>query len=265
MPTLVTDKPFVTVPPAPQNAIDIFAGEWSSRFPSGAAVTTGGTAGLFEDARLQWADAGLRGLGAPGFADQAVLELGPLEGGHSYMLDRMGAREVVAVEANARAYLKCLVAKEILDMNRVHFLLGDGVAYLRSADRAFGAGLASGFLYHMIDPVEVIALMARCCRQIYIWTMVYHPSLFVCQPALVDRFGSGRESVHAGFRHTLYPHYYGEGIDYGKFFGGVEPTCCWMTSADIIGAVRHFGFERMVTAEEDHLYGKALSIAATKP
>jgi len=264
MAKIITEKPFVTLPPAAQNAVDMFAGEWSSRFPAGAPAVTGGSAGLFEDGRVEWAEAGLRGLGAPGFAGQAVLELGPLEGGHSYMLGRMGASEVQAVEANGRAYLKCLIAKEILGMGGVHFLLGDALAYLRANDRAFGAGVACAFLNHLVDPVEVIALLARACRQVFIWNVVYTPALFTLHPAMAARFGPGREAVHAGFRHTLYPHYYGEGVDYGKFVGGVEPSCCWMTAPDIVAALRHFGFERVVSREEDHLYGKAVAVVAAK-
>src|SRR3954464_14009309 len=96
-------------PPAPsvQAAVDIFKGEWSSKFPAEAGPVTAGQWALFEDARLAWA---LERLG--GVAGKTALELGPLEGGHSYMLQRSGAASVVAVEGNPRAYLKCLLVKE---------------------------------------------------------------------------------------------------------------------------------------------------------
>ncbi len=35
-----------------------------------------------------------------------ILELGPLEGAHTYQL------RILAIEANAEAFLKCLVVKE---------------------------------------------------------------------------------------------------------------------------------------------------------
>jgi hypothetical protein len=258
----VSEKPFVSLPPSAQNAVDIFSGEWASRLPPESGATSGGTAGLFDDERIRWADAKLRETGMPGFSGQSVLELGPLEGGHSHMLDRFGAREVVAVEANARAYLKCLVVKELLGMSRVKFLLGDALHYMRSLERRFDVGVACAFLNHMVDPVDAIALLARCCRCVYVWNVVYDPALFVKQPALSGTFGPAVEAEHAGFRHTLYPHRYGEGIDYGKFLGGTQPSCSWMKSADIIGALRHFGFKRLIWQEDDHPYGKVISVAA---
>jgi SAM-dependent methyltransferase len=78
-----------------------------------------------------------------------VLELGPLEGGHSFMFERLGAREVIAIEANPRAYLKCLIIKELLDLRRVRFLCGDFLEYLRADGTDFDLVFASGVLYHM--------------------------------------------------------------------------------------------------------------------
>jgi hypothetical protein len=264
IPTIHTERPFVLTPPTPQNAIDLFAGEWASRFPAGGPAVQAGTIPLFEDTRLTWADAALRELSGHGFSGQTVLELGPLEAGHTYMLAQLGAQEVVAVEANARAYLKCLVARELLGIPRARFLLGDALAYMRTVDRTFDIGVACGFLYHMVEPVEAIALLARCCRRIFLWAVFYDESLFVKQPALVPSFGPARETEFGGFRHTLYPQYYGDGLDYRKFWGGTQPSCCWMKSADILAALRHFGFTSIDSHEEDNLFGRAVAAVAVK-
>src|SRR4051812_20493353 len=93
--------------PTNQNAIDLIDG-WVSQLPPEVGVNAG-HAVLFHDPRTVWA---LERLGS--VAGQTVLELGPLEGGHTYMLHQGGAR-VLAIEANKRAYLKCLIVKELLD------------------------------------------------------------------------------------------------------------------------------------------------------
>src|SRR3954464_10198380 len=95
---------YVTSAPSAQNAVDILRGEWSSRFPPEAGPVEAGQWELFNDNRLTWGRARLRGL-----AGGSVLQLGPREGGQSYMLERAGAASVVAVEANTRAYVKCLI------------------------------------------------------------------------------------------------------------------------------------------------------------
>ena len=264
MSTIQTERPFVLTPPSPQNAIDLFAGEWASRFPVAGPALQAGNVPLFEDPRLTWADGALRELSGHGFSGQSVLELGPLEAGHTYMLAQLGAQEVIAVEANAHAYLKCLVAKEVLDIPRAHFLLGDALGYMRTVDRTFDVGVACGFLYHMAEPVEAIALLARCCRRVFIWTVFYDESLFVKQPALAPQFGPPRAANFGGFAHTVFPQYYGDGIDYRKFRGGVQPSCCWMKSAEIIAALRHFGFTSVTSHEEENPYGKAISVVGVK-
>ncbi len=39
------------------------------------------------------------------------------------MLENMGASSVIAIEANSRAYLKCLITKEILNLRCSRFLI----------------------------------------------------------------------------------------------------------------------------------------------
>ena len=92
MAKIVVENPFVAGLPSPQNAIDVFAGEWASRFPAKGPAVQAGTVPLFEDPRLGWAENALRELSGQGFADQTVLELGPLEGGHTYALAQLGAK-----------------------------------------------------------------------------------------------------------------------------------------------------------------------------
>ena len=133
---------YVANSPTPQNAVDLFKGEWSSKLPDDIRVESG-TAELFSDARiLQMLDrlGGIEGL--------SVLELGPLEAAHTTMLDRAGAASVTAVEANTRAYMKCLIVKELLGLKVSKFLLGDLNAYMEETTERFDLCVASGVLYH---------------------------------------------------------------------------------------------------------------------
>jgi hypothetical protein len=261
-----SEYPFINRSPCAQNAVDLFE-SWASRFPEEAGVTAG-QAGLFDDPRVIWADQKLKEITGTGFEGKSVVELGPLEGGHSFMLSRLGVRRLDAVEANAIAFLKCLVAKEILGMPNVHFLLGDAVTYLaeRSGDEeaSYDIGFCCGFLYHLTDPVGLIRLLSLTCRRIYLWTITHHPSLFEKQPAMAERFGPPQPTVSHGFAHTLHPHFYGDSFKVHKFLGGTAPQACWMTSADIVGALRHFGFTSIIETEEDNPYGVALSLVAAK-
>ena len=176
-------KNFFGAAPSDQNALDLFAGEWSSRMPLDRADLKAGETPLFDDPRIKWADDKLTSLGlVGGMRDRDVLELGPLEGGHSFLLDRLGAKSVTAVEANSRAYLKCLLAKETLGMPRVRFLLGDCLEYLRAPGPRFDAAVACGILYHLTNPVELIELLAKRCDALFLWTVYFDPEFVAKNP-----------------------------------------------------------------------------------
>jgi hypothetical protein len=56
--------------------------------------------------------------------DMSLLELGPLEGAHTYQLEKLGAKSILAIEANVEAFLKCLITKEITGLQVAKFMLG---------------------------------------------------------------------------------------------------------------------------------------------
>ncbi len=252
---------YVTEAPSAQTALDLFKGEWSSRLPAPLDEARAGSIGLFDDPRITWAVEQLGGV-----HHCSVLELGPLEGGHSYMLERAGAAEVVAIEANARAFLKCLIVKEVLGLQRVHFLCGDFVAYLRSAPRHFDVIVASGVLYHMRNPVELIALMARASERIFVWTHYYDAEIIRASPILAPKFPSSFTAEYAGFTHTLYRQEYQSALDELKFCGGSAEYSAWMTREELLACVRHFGFGHLRLAFDapDHPNGPSLAFVATR-
>lgn len=75
---------YIKSAPSSQNALDIFKGEWASMFPANASLVAG-TIPLFEDNRIAWAIEQLRGV-----QSKHIVELGPLEAGHTYMLEKHG-------------------------------------------------------------------------------------------------------------------------------------------------------------------------------
>lgn len=252
---------YVTSTPCPENLINLFQGEWSSRLPEPYASLPAGAVGLFEDERITWAAEHLGG-----FNGKTVLELGPLEAGHTYMLERLGAAEIVAVEANTRAYLKCLVIKELLGLKRARFLCGDFVEYLRGETRCFEAALASGVLYHMRDPVELLALLAAKCDRLFLWTHYYDAQVLQGKPHLAPKFPSATASEQRGFRHTLHRYEYRASLEWKGFCGGSAEFSHWLSREDILSCLRHFGFTdlRIGFDHPDHPNGPAFCVAAIR-
>jgi hypothetical protein len=232
--------------PTPQNAIDIFRGEWASKLPAALTQDTAGSIPLFEDDRIA---EGLRALG--GVAGHNVLELGPLEGGHSYMLERSGAASILSIESNSRAYLKCLISKELLGMQRVRFLHGDFMEYLRQDPPLFDTVLASGVLYHQREPVELIYLLAQITKQVLIWTHYFDAAIIQSSPLLIPRFPGSQAAEYKGFRHSLHRYEYQASLAHPGFCGGNAEFSYWLGRDELLEAFRYFGFTRINLLRED--------------
>ncbi len=250
----------VTSAPTPQNALDVFKDEWISRLPPAYAHLSAGQMPLFEDPRVSWAIEQLGGVNG-----DRILELGPLEAGHSYMAQQHGAREVIGIEGNARAFMKCLVMKEVVGLDRVHYLLGDFVEYMRTTGERFDTCFANGVLYHMREPALVVHLIARVARRATIWTH-YYDDARVKASASAGRFSGVSQTSHAGFTCTQHRYEYGATSAFATFAGGLHPHAHWMSRDDMLACVRHAGFTKIEIAfeEPDHVHGPCFALAVSR-
>ena len=240
--------------PSPQNAIDLFEGQWFSIMPQEMGVDSKGMGELHNDERIHWAS---RVLG--GFEGKAALELGPLEACHTAMLEKAGAAKIVSVEGNSEAYLRCLVVKELLGLKVARFLLGNFVDYLKETEDVFDVGIACGVLYHMKNPVELIELLSRRVKALFVWTHYYDKTLIESNEIAREKFSGAWTANHAGFEHTLHAYGYGDALDWKGFCGGGSESCNWMEKGEMLRAFERFGF-RLVEerSEADHVHGPAV-------
>lgn len=261
MPVNMLDA-YIRQAPNRQNVIDLFQGEWSSAMPSGnGLLAKPGSAGLFEDSRIAWAE---RTLG--GFSGNRVLKLGPLEGGHSFMLQQAGARQVISIEANSRAFLKCLCTKELFGLDRVKFLLGDFVAYLDADASRYDAVIASGVLYHMTDPADLLKRLSKVTDRLFIWTHYYDQQI-ISGAAHLRRFFEAPSTIDiAGSAATVARKRYDDALEWQGFCGGSEPYAIWMARSAIVDLLKAEGFQRLEIAfdQPDHPNGPAFALCAIR-
>lgn len=250
---------YVSSTPSWQNAIDAVAG-WNTAFAPQYNLEAGPLA-AYSDPRILWA---MECLGP--LEGRRVLELGPLEGGHTGMLDAAGA-QVDAIEANQLAYLRCLITKEIAGLKRAKFWLGDFVKALEEWDQSYDLIIACGVLYHQRDPLRLLELVAKRTNAAYFWTHVVSeeamplsdPRLLVIDPAV---------EIHDfhGIKVRAYRRTYANAEESVTFCGGMSDEHRWLNRDDLLDALRAVGFDDIKLAhdEPDHCYGPALSIFARK-
>ena len=240
---------YITSKPSAQNAVDLFKGDWSSSLPAIDEPLSSGVIPLFADDRVSWA---LQRFG--GVAKSKVLELGPLEGGHSFMLERAGADRVIAVEANASAFLKCLITKEIFNLQRVSFKLGDFIEYLRSNREHFDVGIACGVLYHMLNPLELLALLSKTVDKLFVWTHYYDKDIIQANSALSRRFRRSQRCVFDGLEIQGHRQEYQAALEWTGFCGGSAATSVWLSREDIIRSTERFGLRISDIAFEEPMH-----------
>lgn len=247
--------------PAPRNALGLFAGEWSSMVPGGEGP---GATNLFDDERIHWMIERLGGL-----SGLDVLELGPLEGGHTAMMETAGAR-VDAIEGNHHGFLRCLIVKNLLGL-QANFVLGDFSESFGDRDH-WDLVLASGVLYHMNEPVRLVERMAAVTDRIMLWTHYWEPDLSLWAPGVAAQVGTKwrpeatASTEVAGVTVRTVPQLYGEALGWSGFCGGPDTQSLWIHRQDLLDLLAALGFGSVEVAFDDpgHINGPAFCVLAVR-
>lgn len=246
--------------PSHQNAVDMLPG-WNSAFPSELGLTAG-TVPLFADGRIHRA---LEALGS--IEGMTVLEVGPLEGMHTFILNQGRPARIDAVEANKLCFLRCLVTKEILQLERASFHLGDIQHWLVETDKQYDFALASGVLYHMPDPGEFLRLLAMRATAIFIWTHYYDQAAMPPTDVRHHPFtGRVEKRDIAGFQMHYHERGYQSANSNASFCGGMKDRHFWLRRDEILSLLRHLGYHDLVVQDEDpnHTGGPCFSVFARR-
>ena len=246
--------------PCAQNAVDLVTG-WNHALPSSVGAIAGPTI-LYSDVRIEWC---IEQFGD--VAGRRILELGPLEGSHTYMLHQHAPALIDAIEANKLAFMRCLIAKELLDLSRAHFMLGDFQKWLEFSGQRYDLIIASGVLYHMKDPVRLLELASECSDAVYLWTHYFSD---LAMPLGDPRRGAFTEEIDIrafrGLEVRLHRRsYHGRWRD-KTFCGGTHDDHSWMEKEQILELLGLLGFED-VRVTHDNIEGPnepSLSIFARR-
>jgi hypothetical protein len=251
---------YVDKGPAPQNAVDAIPG-WTCALPPEAGANAGALP-LYDDDRIRWMldqIGPLNGL--------SVLELGPLEGSHTYMLEKAGAGRVDAIEANKLAYLRCLVFKELVQLTRARFHLGNFVHWLEQPGLCYDLIVASGVLYHLRDPLGFLERAAAATDALFLWT---HYMSEAAMPQTDPRRGAFRPSIERrefkGVNVRLYPRSYHKAEANVSFCGGLYDDHRWIERDDLLAALTALGFDSVEIARDqvDHPNGPSFCLLARR-
>ncbi|OCP35056.1 class I SAM-dependent methyltransferase [Ensifer sp. LC163] len=246
--------------PAAQNAIDALPG-WNSAFPEEFGLHAGRHY-LYADDRIAWA---IEQYGA--IENCRILEVGPLEGMHTYMLNGHRPARIDAIEANRLCFLRCLVAGHILNIDRANFMLGDIQEWLRDTDISYDLAIASGVLYHMSDPGEFLQLLSKCSNTLFLWTHFFHDEAMPPTDVRRRPFSGRVEIRNVGGKEVRYhERSYQDANSNASFCGGMKDRHFWMQRDDILELLGSLGYSSIEIHREelDHAGGPCFSLFARK-
>jgi SAM-dependent methyltransferase len=181
-------------------------------------------------------------------AAKNIIELGSLEGGHSFALAKSPVVEkVLAVEGREKNIEKAKLVQDIFGDQKVEFVQGDIEKLDFQQFGTFDAVFCSGLLYHLPKPWELIPKLARVSPNIFIWTQISEEAK--------------AKKMREGWRGKIYRE--------GGFFdplSGLSKKSFWLSLGSLIGLLTANGYREIKIIEHNlaHPNGAAVTLAATK-
>lgn len=153
-----------------------------------------------------------------------------------------------------------------LKLSRAEFMLGDFVEYLRGCEDRYDLVVASGVLYHMSEPADLLMLLGRVAERMLLWTHYYDAEIIGSRPDLARKFGPLETGTAGGVPYQVAQQNYLEALEWKGFCGGSRPNSRWMTRDSILGILKGLGYTRLEINFEhlEHPNGPAFAVYAER-
>jgi 2-polyprenyl-3-methyl-5-hydroxy-6-metoxy-1,4-benzoquinol methylase len=179
-----------------------------------------------------------------------TLELGPFEGHHSVLLEKMGVRENIAIEARTENIRKCIRIKEKYGLTNTTFIqqnledLYNGKEQPRYSGK-FDLVICLGVLYHLPDPAKALEW---CRTQSDILFLGTH---YVEKEDLWRYAGKYYEEEAFQYRGEVYR--VKRCIEGGRAdpISGMSPTSLWVYEDDLLRMLRDCGYSSISVLGKD--------------
>jgi hypothetical protein len=183
-----------------------------------------------------------------GFAPEAetILELGSLEGAHTFLLaERARVRRVLALEGREANLRKARFVQDLLKVQNAEFAQANLEQTELTRFGKFDAVFCSGLLYHLPEPWKLIEQLPAVAPALFIWTQ------YAAEEEAKDIGRGLRGKIH------------GEGGP-DEPLSGMSATATWLTLESLRALLSGSGYQRIDIIHDDpaHANGPAVTIGA---
>ncbi|MFL6520741.1 MAG: class I SAM-dependent methyltransferase [Chthoniobacterales bacterium] len=178
---------------------------------------------------------------------KSILELGALEGAHSFILaERSGVERVVALEGREASLRKARFVQNLLAIPNVEFVQANLEHTDLARFRKFDAVFCCGLLYHLPEPWTLLEQLPSVAPVLYIWTQYAREE----EARDVGPGWRGKIHIEGGADEPL---------------SGMSATATWLTIQSLCDLLRSCGYNRVDVIYDDpaHPNGPAVTIGAT--
>jgi hypothetical protein len=177
---------------------------------------------------------------------RTILELGSLEGGHTFTLARHPHVErVLAVEGRLANIDKAKFISSLLGVSNVQFEHANLEQLQLVSLGHFDAVFCCRLLYHLPEPWKLISQAPLVAPRLFVWTVYANED-----EATIEIDGlRGREHLEGGLNEPL---------------SGLSPKSFWLTLASLLELLKRSGYGKIdVLEKSQNPNGPAVTLAAT--
>ncbi|MBF0232559.1 MAG: methyltransferase domain-containing protein [Desulfamplus sp.] len=186
------------------------------------------------------------------FRDQRVLELGPLEGHWSILIEKMGAKENISLEAKQKNYIKCMRIKNKYGLSHTKFYQLDiedlyNHKTIPPFTGKFDLIFCIGLFYHLPNPPKALTWFLSQSDTLFLGTHYVEKQFIECyhqegifSDASVDYRGESYKGK-----------WYSENVEADS--SGMSPHSFWPYEVDLIRMLEQAGYQQIQVLGKDYL------------
>jgi SAM-dependent methyltransferase len=177
----------------------------------------------------------------------SILELGSLEGGHTFQLGKNPEITVLGIEGREYNITKANFIKELLNIPNVSFVCADLESSHLSDFGKYDAVFCSGLLYHLPRPWDIIQEISKVTSKVFLWTHYASDT-------------KAEETIN-GYRGFWY-----EEFGFNDPLSGLSKKSYWVTKFSLFDMLKKSGFSnvKVFADDQNHPHGPAITLGAWK-
>jgi len=183
--------------------------------------------------------------------------MGPHEGHHSILIEKMGARESVAIEGNKDNMAKCLRIKEKYGLTKTTFYQANVEELYNNKVPApfhgrFDLIFCLGFLYHLPEPQKAIEWFAKQSGTLFLGTHYVEKN---AEDKYRGNFEKGTIANNANIYNGLWYGEYDTSRGSGGTLDGMSPRSFWLYENDLVNMAISSGYKKVYVLGKDIVNG----------